>query len=69
MPHLFRNKENKKLYTIYISYEWAAGVYAYPYKWFGESICYLLWSQTGPYEPETFVEDNFEPVAELYSLF
>jgi hypothetical protein len=73
MPHIFRNKIDKKLYTIvHHIQEWrvancneSAGIYAYPYKWEGSIICFNTKNKE---EGLKFVEDNFDIVSELLHL-
>ena len=74
MGHIFRHKENKKLYTIehlikdiyHLNRNGFSGIYATPYKWKGETIKYILQQKRyDMFNPEKFVEDNFEIVREL----
>lgn len=77
--NIYRHKENKKLYTIeylvhdiyHLNANGFSGIYASPYKWAGEIIVYNRENQfanQNPFNPEKFVKDNFEVVAELRHL-
>lgn len=66
--NIYRNKENKKLYTIehlildtrYLNRNAFAGIYAEPYKWNGEKI--IFQNKNHKYCMD-FVENNFEIVS------
>lgn len=72
MAHIFKHKETEKLYTIehlkvdlrFLNGGAFTGIYAYPYKWDGEKITHL--KKDGNFNPEKFVENNFEIVGELW---
>lgn len=77
MGHIFRHKENKKLYTIehflidlhFMDRGGRTGIYATPYKWNGKIIKYTKDQSTKDSEgfnPIKFVEDNFDIVGEIW---
>ena len=77
MAHIFRHKENQKLYIIehvvldimHLNRNGFSGIYATPFKWNGEDICHTLQqyrdNEIELFNPEKFVEDNFEVVSEI----
>lgn len=76
--HIYRNKESKLLYTInQIIYDISnlnkcSGIIATPYKCKGKILLHQLEDyRTGEidyFDPEKFVNDNFEVVAEKLNL-
>lgn len=81
MAHLYRYKKNNLLYTIehlvldihFTNCNGFSGIYAYPYpdRTKGEVIRYMLDEQSGrgrAFDPNRFVEENFEKVAELLHI-
>lgn len=77
MGHLFRHNQNQKLYTIehlihdiwHLNKNANRGIYATPYNWKGEKLTHTYnQKESGlidEYNPEQFVLDNFEIVADL----
>lgn len=73
MAHIYRHKENKKLYLIehvinditHLNRNGFSGINAYPFNWKGEIIYYRLEDNRDNFKPKKFVEDNFEIVAEF----
>lgn len=71
MPHLFRH-HNGELYILeYLVHDiWHTnrgdfcGIIAYPYNHHGEKLKHLR-TNSNPYNPEKFINDNFKIVAEL----
>lgn len=79
MANIYKHKENGKLYTIeqlVVDMKFAdcgsrTGIYAYPYRWDGESIEYtkgqhIRNSTIHEYNPKKFVSDNFEIAGEIW---
>ncbi len=76
--NLYKHKQNNKFYTIahlvkdmrFLNRNAFSGIYAYPYKHNSEIISYILQDKRDGkidiFNPEKFVEDNFEIVAELH---
>jgi hypothetical protein len=66
--NIYRNKENKKLYTIehlildiyHLNHNEFAGLYAYPYKWEGETIVFQSKDHA---KCKNFTEQLFDIVA------
>ncbi len=74
MAHLFRNKENKKLYTIahllvdlkFLDLGGRTGIYATPYGWKGKEITHTKDGAMSKFNPKKFVTDNFDIVGEMW---
>ena len=76
--NLYRNKENKKLYIIeqcfrdinHLNHNEFSGIDAYPYEHDGNIIShhkgYCKYIDI-EFNPEKFVEDNFEKVSEIFN--
>lgn len=70
---IFRNKKDQKLYILsklvldiwHTNNNGFAGIYANPYKWQGKRI---VFHSRDAKEQETFIDDNFEVVAESNSI-
>ncbi len=73
MGHIFRHKQTEKLYTIehlivdikYADCGYNTGIHATPYNWKGESIKHIKGESNQSFNPEKFVEDNFDLVSEF----
>lgn len=77
MKHIFKHKENGKLYTIehfiydikFLNNHENTGIFAYPYYWDGKIISYTKGNcdrELESFNPEKFIEENFEIYSELY---
>ncbi len=77
MAHIFRNKENKKLYLIehlvqdirHLNRNAFSGIYAYPYGWSGKVLTHTLHQKSmdeiEEFNPEKYVNNNFEIVSKI----
>lgn len=75
--NVYRNKQDKKLYTIehlikdmrFLNGNAFSGIYATPYLWKDKSISHILQDyrdgKIDEFNPLKFVEDNFEIAFEL----